>query len=164
MKIITPYNIDLDILSADETLWSSFAKKFVILPKDVKDILLLDNTTAFLLDISHQLTLNEEQTKELTRIIRDVLLGDIFINDMSATISQKLNADQQTAQQIRDKIVKELFASAIEDIKKIQQDKFPDRVGQGSVSTMPQPPAPPQMKNVPPVNQSNVIDLRNQPQ
>ena len=98
---------------------------------------------------------------ELTRIVRDVLLGDLFIGDTSATISQKLNMDPQTAQQIRDKIVKELFAPAIEDIKKIQREKFPDRVAQRNTSTMLQPPKPPEIKTTMAVNQSNVIDLRN---
>ena len=76
---------------------------------------------------------------------------------------QKLNIDLQTAQQMSSKIINELFAPAIEDIKNAA-GKFPDRVGQGGASatrpTMPQPPPPPQMKNAPPINQGNVIDLR----
>ncbi len=55
------------------------------------------------------------------------------------------------------------LAKRIEDIKKIQREKFPDRVGQGSAAKpdMPQPPVPTQMKGAAPVNQNNIVDLRN---
>ena len=164
MNIYSPYEIDMEKLSSVPTELEIFTHKFVGLPRNIKDIMLL-TAPGFIWTLAQNYNLTEEQSGNISRIIRDILLGDLFAGDMSQTISERLELDQQTAQQIRDKLVKELFAPAIEDIKKIQREKFPDRVGQGSANTprpaMPQPPAPPQMKNAPPVNQSNIIDLRN---
>ena len=160
----SPYEVLTDELEGDRA-WDLFFGKYSTLTEPVRNILVGDEAMSVLYSISQQLLLDIADSRALSEIVANVLLGDLFINDMTTTIAQKLNVDQSTAQQIQAKIVKELFAPAIEDIKKIQRDKFPDRIGQGTTPaqpTIPQPPAPPQMENTPPVNQSNVIDLRNQ--
>lgn len=137
----------------------SYMNRVRNLPESIKQTLTDSATADYIIEtIAPHFSLEEEQVTELTRIIRDILLGDLFIGDMSTNISQKLNVDQQVTQQIQEKMINDLFANAIEDIKKIQREKFPDRVGQRSGTSSPQPP---NMKNIPPVNQSNIIDLRN---
>lgn len=153
----TPFNVDF-FSPSGENFFEEYTKKVTPLSASIKNVLMDDSTTNFVEeDLGSTFGLNLEQKTEVLRIVRDILLGDLFAGDMIVTIAQKLNVDQTTAQQIRDKIVKELFAPAIEDIKKIQRERFPDRTKQG---TAPQPPAPPQIKTVPAVNQGNVIDLR----
>lgn len=161
MNIYSPYEIDIEKLSSVPAEWEVFTQKFVGLPGNVKEMMLLI-APGFIWTLAQEQNLVDSQSADISRIVRDIILGDLFAGDMTRTISDKLGTDQQTAQQIRDKIVKELFAPTIEDIKKIQREKFPERVGQGSANAMPQPPTPPQIKNAPPVNQSNVINLRNQ--
>jgi len=162
----TPFSVDL-FSPSGENFFEEYTKKIAPVSVPIKNILMDSSTTDFVENLGQAFILSLEQKNDVLRIIRDILLGDLSAGDMTVTIAKKLTISQQTAQQIRDKIVKELFAPAIEDIKKIQREKFPDRVGQGSVNTtrptMSQPPAPPQMKNGPPINQSNVIDLRNNP-
>ncbi len=162
----TPFSVDL--FSSDEQgFFEKYTRKVFSLPTSIKDILMDTSTTDFIEEhLGSVFGLNLEQKTWVTRVIRDVLLGDLFIGDMITAIAQKLNIDSQVAQQIMGKIINELFATAIEDIKKIQREKFPDRVGHGNVTTnpanaMPRPPTPPQMKNGPPVNQNNIVDLRN---
>lgn len=162
-RYYTPYAVDLYSIPDTETI-QAYMDRVRALPEAIKKVLTDFSTAEYLIDIVvPEFRLEESGATELTRITRDILLGDLFIGDMSVSIANKLNVEQTTAQQIRDKITNELFAPAVEDIKKIQREKFPDRVGQGNINSVPQPPALPQMKNAPAVNQSNVIDLRNQP-
>lgn len=154
-NIYSPYFIDSLEMTKDKQSWDIFANKFISLPEKIKDAMLASEIVE---SVALNLSLTESQSADLSRLIRDVLLGDLFIGDMITKISENLNVDQATAQQIQSKVLNGLFAPAIEDIKKIQREKFPDRIGQGS--GIPQPPLPPQMKNGPNVNQSNVINLR----
>ena len=63
-----------------------------------------------------------------------------------------------TANQIAQKIVTELFVPAIEDIKNMQREKFKDRIAQNRSNQSQQSS---QNTNA---EQSNVIDLRKQNQ
>ena len=163
INIYSPYEIDVEKFSSDPRVWEIFANKFMNSLDNIKNLMLL-TAPGYSWILAQTYDFSDLQSADLSRIIRDILFGDLFIGDMVVTISQKLNIDLQTAQQMSSKIINELFAPAIEDIKKMQREKFPDRVGQGGASatrpTMPQPPPPPQMKNAPPINQGNVIDLR----
>lgn len=149
----SPFEVLTENFGQSETTWDNFSYKISSTPLTIQDLILGVSAEEFILDITQQLNLQEYQSKNLALIVGEVILGDLFAGDMAQTISEKLGIDLQTAQQIRDKIVKELFAPAIEDIKKIQREKFPDRTKQGT---------PPQPQTTSPVNQSNVIDLRNQ--
>lgn len=157
----TPFNVDL-FLSYQENFFEEYRKKVLSLPVSVRDIMMDISTAEFIEErLGPTFNLNLEQKTWITRIIRDVLFGDIFIGDMTTIISKKLNTDSQVAQQITIKILNELFASAIEDIKKIQRDRFASRIG--PVSPASQTPR----NSVPPtqvVNENNIIDLRNQNQ
>jgi len=149
----SPFEVLTENFGQSEIAWDNFSYQISSMPISIQDLVLGISAEEFILGVTQDFDLSEYQTKNLALIIGEVSLGDLFIGDMSATITEKLTLDPQSTQQICAKILNELFAPAIEDIKKIQREKFPDRVGQGSANSMPKPPAPP-------VNQSNVIDLR----
>lgn len=156
--IYSPYNVDLQELMSNQSSWEVFANKFIKLPRSIKD-LMLTNSAEFLWSLGHRLNLSEDQSSELSRIIRDILLGDIFIGDMAAIISQKLNEDLSAGKSIANEIVRDLFMPAIEDIKRIQKEKFGDRPRE-EIRSNANPGS--QIGKQAEINQSNVIDLRNQ--
>src|SRR3989338_1927531 len=122
----TPFSVDL-FSPSGETFFEEYAKKIAPVSVPIKNILMDNSTTDFVeANLGPAFGFSLEQKTEIMRILRDVLLGDLFIGDMIATISQKLNVDSQVAQQISTSILNELFAPAIEDIKRIQREKFPD--------------------------------------
>lgn len=100
--------------------------------------------------------LSSGQKTELTRILRNVLLADLFWGDFPSLISSRLGVDANTANQIVKMISDELLAPALEEIKTMQKSKFGDRIAQSRTDQIPQAP---QNANA---DQGNVINLRNQ--
>lgn len=173
MSIYSPYEVDFKELLSSEKTWNVFANKFIKLPFAVKDIIVSRTTADYLKILYSRIGLDQNQSADLSRIIRDVLLTDIFLGDFPTLISQKLNIETKTASQIVQRVVNELFAPAIEDIKKMQREKFEDRItqirsGQIRQSPTPQQPLIPAQSRRPTglvrpseiVQEGNVINLR----
>lgn len=166
--LYSPFRIDSQ--TTDSLEWDKFLKKINGVPVLIRNLITSADTVEFLIIISEQFDLSAEESASLARIIRDVLLADIFLGDFPMLISQKLGVDGETANQIAQKIVSELFAPAIEDIKNTQREKFADRIAQ-SRGGQPPPGAPPVAPSprrpagfVRPderVQGGNVVDLRN---
>ncbi|MBP9822207.1 MAG: hypothetical protein KBC81_02045 [Candidatus Pacebacteria bacterium] len=155
----TPYTIGLRPLK-DRASIETYMNEVRKSPPAVLGIMTDEKTADFLEDaLGPAFGLTEPAIEEITRILKDTLLGNSFVGDLSNDIKHKLNIEEYLAQQIKDKIVKELLAPAAEDIKKIHREKFPDRIKKGSE---PVPPSPPQQTQPTQVSDSNVINLRNQ--
>lgn len=151
----TPFNVDF-FLHKSKGEFADCVKRVLSLPKLIQNISTDPSTAEFIEEgLGQTYELNAEQKAELTRIIRDILLADVFLGDFPMIISQKLNIDTGTASQIAQKIVNELFAPAVEDIKKMQRERFADRIAQTRTS---QPQQTPQNTDT---EQGNVINLRN---
>lgn len=169
----TPYDVDLSSLASG--YFSEYLRKVASLPESIKNILMDSSTANFIEEnLGPGFGLNKKQKTEVTRIIRDVLLGDVSINEMAGKISENLEIDPTVAYQIQSKIVGELFGAAIEDIKNMQKELSPQKPPltsgqpreQYSNPTQPryippQQPQPPTRSQEPPVSPGNVVDLRN---
>lgn len=150
----TPFNVDF-FLNKSAGYFTQQVQRSLSLPEPIKNTLVDLSTAEFIEEnLGPAFELSAEQKANVTRIIRDVLLGDISINEMAGKISEKLGIDPTTAYQIQGKIVNELFGSVIEDIKKMQKEKFPQ-------SSQPRYISPPPRNQTPPANPGNVVDLRN---
>lgn len=152
----SPYQVDLERLLLVKKDWDIFANKFIKLSVNVKDVMISSATAYYLEFISKNFDLNQNQSSNLSRIVRDILLADEFIGDFPVLISSRLQIDKTVAGQIAGKIVGVLFAPAIEDIKNTQKEKFKDRIVQTKSNQTRQPPP-----NV--STEGNVINLRNRP-
>jgi|SRR3989338_127502 len=142
----TPFNVDL-FGSKPKNFYAEYTRRVLALPESVRNIMMDSSTAEFVGEnLSSTYNLTAEQGTEITRIIRDILLGDAPLNSMPSLISSKLDTDQETSSQIANKIVNELFSPAIEDIKKLQADRPPER---------------PDLKIDPSINKNNIVDLRN---
>ena len=151
--------------SKPKNYFTEYTEKVLSLSESIKDVLMDSSTAEFIeegLGLSFNLT--RGQITELTRIIRDILLGDAPLNSMSDLISSKLNLGQNASIQIANKIANDLLSSAIEDIKKLQTARTPERADRPTMPPQPQIPKPsekPDLKIGPDINRNNIVDLRN---
>jgi len=158
----TPFDVDRHLAEYSST---SFFQRVGSLPDSLKDIMANPSTAEFIEEkLGTEFSMNYVQKIEVTRIIRDVLLGDISINAMASKISENLEIDSTVAYQIQSKIVNELFGPAIEDIKKLQTERFPEKPDRPVAPMRPQTQKITEgsdLKIDPDINRNNVVDLRN---
>ena len=122
----TPYNIDIDELLGFR--FDNFILKTSETPSKIRLILTDFSTAEFIEDrLGQQFQLSTEQKAEVTRIIRDLLLADLYLGDMVSHISTNLQLDLPTATNIANQIASELFDTVREDIIQLQNQKFGDR-------------------------------------
>ncbi|KKU55534.1 MAG: hypothetical protein UX77_C0010G0025 [Parcubacteria group bacterium GW2011_GWA1_47_11] len=149
----TPYALKL--LTLKEVGRVKIYMEYVVkLPDTVKSILTASETADYLEDtLGPAYQLSENQIVALTAIIHDILCGQVSGN-LEETVAQKLTVDGTTANRLLNQLAKELLAPAIEDIKKVRQEKFPDRIRESEPAQSPgsSPPIP--------VNQNNIVNLR----
>lgn len=159
----TPFNVDF-FGAKPKNYFTEYTIRVLALPESIKSLLMDSSTAEFIEDnLGQNFKLTREQITEVTRIIRDILLGDISINDMAGKISEKLRVGPTVASEIQSKIINDLFGSAIDDIKKIQKERFPQPqyVPRPAPFRPPTAPDRPDLKIEPNVNRNNVVDLRN---
>ncbi len=150
----TPFNVDLFGVKP-ENYFAIYTKIVLSLPESIKNILMDFSTAEFIEEnLGSSFNLTSEQKTEITRIIRDVLLGDLFIGEMAQSVSIKAKLDPDEAKKIKDSIVSVLFKPAAEDIKKLQTERFPEKINKPI-------PEKPDLKIEPDINRNNVVNLRN---
>ncbi len=143
--------------------WEDINNQTALLPDSTGHILFGSNTTDFFMGISSDFGLSTDQSFNLSKITGEILIGNLFIGDINSEIIQRLRLSPETAKQITTKILNELFAPAMEDIKKMQREKFADRLS-GTAAKPSQPvPQPQPLNQKTNVSEHNVIDLRNKP-
>ena len=157
----SPFFIDSTLMS--DLDWDKLQDKIDKLPIVLGNILTSYKTSEFIEMLAQKYVQLGVQWSDIARSVRDVVLADIYIGDMPAQISSKLGVDQNTALEIARAIVSQLFAPVIEDIKKLQLQKFGKLPGSSAPQQSPQA-RPPQ--HIPgeelPETGGNIIDLRNQ--
>lgn len=150
----TPYTVDLFGLTNKVDI-ADYAGRFRNLPESILKVVFDFSTAEFIEDkLGQTFGLNSEQKTELTKVVRDVLLADVFWGDFPTLVSSRLDIDADTADQIVKTMTSELFAPAMEDIKAIQRDKFSDRIAQRK-SDQVRP-----VQQGPDTEQGNVVNLR----
>ena len=153
----TPFNVDFSGPKS-KNFFTEYTIRVLALPESIKNILMDSSTAGFIEEnLGPTFNLSPEQKKDVTRIIRDVLLGDISINAMASKISENLEIDPTTAYQVQSKIVSELFGPIINDLQKSQAEPPPQRPAPLAPKYVPAPPRKPE----PTASPGNVIDLRN---
>jgi len=154
-RYATPFNVDLSNLEFKKN-FTEYFKRVSSLSGPIKDLMANPSTADFIEEnLGPSFGLTPEQKTEITRIIRDVLLGDLFIGEMTQEISSRTRLAPDEAKKNVNLIISELFQPAIEDIKKLQAQKFPEKINKPAVSEKPD------LKIEPDINRNNIVDLRN---
>jgi len=132
-----------------------FLAQFINLAPALKDYLSSIETAMTILLTAENYELSESQTSKIAGTIRELILGKIFIKDFPITISSKLGIDDIKAGEIANKIISKSFGPIIEDLKRIQRAKFPDKIMELRKESQPQGlgpvkmPVPEGIKDVP---------------
>jgi len=171
---LSPYSVDG--LQTPGFNYNRFQDKLDALPGDLVDFLLDPAAANFVQSLTQKYIQLSVQGPDVARLIRDVVIGDIFIGDMPKEISNRLGIDQTFAREIANLIVSQLFTPFIEDIKKVQNERYPGRLPaklqeQDTGGQTPPPQGPPSVPQVKPAghyqgeelpeSSGNIIDLRN---
>ncbi len=169
-KIYDLIEVDSDYFSEHESEQEILYSRINILPTGVINILFGEDTPTILQGISSRNNLSQDQSANLSRTIRSILLADVFIGDLPIEISKQLGISIDVSKQIANDVASQLFQSELEDIKKVQNSKFPGRLPASSANknppqqTISQTP-PRQTTNYQgydlPESGGNLIDLRN---
>lgn len=145
----SPYTIDIYRLSelGDIKVYMDGVR---VLPKPLY-FLMTDQSTAKYLNenLAQRYRLTPEQIKDLTRIVRDVLLSTIYIGDLATEIQTRVRVEAGMAREIGNALVGELFKPVMADIKALQLAHFADRISGG-----------PAAKPAPRPDENNLLNLR----
>ena len=152
--------------SMPEVVWEQLQDKIEQLPPSISNLLTDFRTAEFIEFLSNSKGLSETQGQGISKIVRDVILADVYLGDMPAEISSRLNIDLNSARELANQIASQVFAPVLDDIKKVQVSRFPGRIAQTPVAQQ----SPIQPLSIPrkfpgsdlPETGGNIIDLRNQ--
>ena len=150
-----------------DSAWERLQDKIDRLPPALANLLTDFKTSDFVERLTQKHIQLSVQGPDVARLIRDTVIGDIFIGDMPQEIANRLGVDQTLAREVANQIISQLFTSVLEDIRKVQNIKF-----SGRLPAKPFPSTAPQVRPVqPPISHyegeglpesgGNIIDLRN---
>ena len=94
----------------------------------LKNYLTSSDTVELIFSVGKEYDFRDIQITELGVLVRELLAGNIFLKDFPMTVSSKLGIDDIKAGKIVNELVSKSFGPIIEDVKRIQRSKFPDKV------------------------------------
>ena len=97
---------------------------------NLRNYLTSGDTVELIFSIGKEYNFEDGKISQLSMLVRELLVGKIFIKDFPTTISSKLGIDDIKAGEIANKIISKSFGPIIEDVKRIQRSKFPDKIAQ----------------------------------
>lgn len=136
--------------------WGELQDKIDELPQDLADFLVDYRTSNFIRNLTINKKVDPRLGTEIAAIVRDVIVADLYIDDLPTIFRDRLGISQDLAYETANEVVSQLFPPIIEGVKKIQRDKLGSRM-----SVQPQRPLetrePPSLHEQ---NVGNVVDLR----
>lgn len=164
----SPYFAQDDIEKEEDRL--NFFKLFDSSPQKVRDFLASIDTAEKIMNIGKTFGLDEFDTEAVSFMVREIAIGEIFVGNGANFIANETELPQERAENLLSLLVNEVLAPALDEIKKIQAEKFPEKVLRASETPKPfipsRPMSPklsekPALKIEPEINKNNVVDLRN---
>jgi len=107
-----------------------FLEEFKQMPPNIRLFLTSVETASAIFSTGKDSNLEEYQIYQVAELVRDLISGKLFIKDVPALLAQKINIDNPRAGEIANKIISQSFGSILEDVKRIQRSKFPEKIMQ----------------------------------
>lgn len=124
--------------TADSEAMVSFTKYYSNLPQTLKNFLVSEETATSLVLVGIEYELKDREISTIAEFLRRLVLGEIFVQDLPQKVSSELNINLERTQSIMNKIISQTFVPIIEDLKRIQRTKFPDRIIEMQKESRPQ--------------------------
>ncbi len=138
----TPYSAGFFKLQNKSDL-TSYNAKLNFISDSIKKIIFDFSTAEFIEEnLGTKFGLSRIQKKEIANLIREILLGEVFIGDFIKSAKERLAVEESRAKEIAMTITAELFPPALEAIKRTQRVKFALRIqemAKGNQAKSPQP-------------------------
>lgn len=149
----TPYSVDVQQYETASDL-KAYHQKISALPGPVSTVLKAFATAKFVEEqITKEYVTNKEQRRGITRIIRDVLLGELFMGDIAKVLETQYGVPFESAQGISRLILYRLFTPIIEEVRKMQRERFAGRLTPDTPGGLPTAPPEAPASPPPPVRQ-----------
>lgn len=149
-NIYSPIDIDQNELLLDDERHELFYSKINALSEEIQEMLFDPATEENLRKIAEQFGINQNQTIEMTHLVKDLLLADIYLGNIVSEVRSRLAVSEGTAREIANGIITQIFAPALEELKRVHIEKF----GKKNPAAEETPAA------LPDTNPNNMVNLR----
>lgn len=150
-NIYNPIEVDEDMLLRDDEKHELLYSKINALPENLQDLLFDQNTDDVLKKIAGEFQLNQNQTIEMVRLVRDIIIKDVQTVNIVTELASRLQIGGNTAREMANELNTNLFGSVIAQ-KPSQTDQKVNPVKSAESGS------PKEEFNR--VNPNNVLDLR----
>jgi len=133
-------------------LRARFFERLAKLPPTINDFLLAETTVISLQTIAAQQSLTTDQLEVMAYLVRRVVVGELFVQDFPASLSERCQIPADQARTITTQIITETLAPIKDTVRAIQQQSFQSQPAPSSVL----PPTP----SAAPSPQGNTLNLR----
>lgn len=157
--LFSPYFAAIDTEKKEGRI--QFLKVFEKAPQSIRNLITSTETIEKIVSACELFHMDKYDIEGVSYSIRKIALAEIPITTAVRFIASETELSTEQAQNLLGTILRDIFSSAIEDIKKIQHEKYPELVQKSLVS---QSKTPPHLKiPAPPtdINEGNIVDLRN---
>ena len=111
-NIYSPIEVDEEFMLRDDEKHELFYAKINKLPEEMQDILFDENTDNILRKIAEQFQLNQNQTIEMVRLVRDIIIKDAQKENIIADLTGRLQIGENIARDIANKLTANLLSPA----------------------------------------------------
>lgn len=118
----------VDSAGVPDLVWEKLNAKIDKLPQALADLLVDAKVSEFIQSLTQKYIQLSVQGADVARLIRDVVIADVFLGDMPQEIQRRLGLDPATAREVANLIVSQVFAPVLEELKQVHRARFPNRV------------------------------------
>jgi len=122
--IYNPLYVDFDYYTDHLEEEDALYKKIRSNSEKISDIVFDENTPTIIKSICQRFTLTDQQSALLSRLIRKILVAEVFIGDLIKELQGQLDLPPSKAQELADALAAELFAPAKDELKELHAKTF----------------------------------------
>ena len=114
MRIYHPVRVDDDTLLLNELEHEALYARINLLPGELEDLLFDEATEQTIANTANQLNLSHDQTANLSRLVRKVIMGEIKLEQITTHAVNNLHTNPDLAQKINQIIREQILKDNID--------------------------------------------------
>lgn len=123
--IYDPYDAYINQITGDLFKYNEFHNRLKQSSDNILNFVFSTGPGDFIKDrISAPLNLDQNQSKEIAKIVMEIIIADTYLGDIVQQIKQRVFVDEQKAKTISGLIVAELFTPILDELKRKHIEKF----------------------------------------